>query len=671
MEELSATEGLALGLSRAYYALARTLRLNKLRDLIAAASLSVEAPVCLLGRSYSCSRYGSEEEALSHLLDHFQSILWMSYRRGFTPIPAGGAGLGSDAGWGCTLRSGQMILAQGLQRHLLGADWRWPDAAPAGSGSGAAPPPELARLLQLFWDTPAERNAFSLHNLCAHGRRCGVAPGRWLGPWVMCKALEATACVALQHHDDLGLTVAVLADAGGGAPLLVPARFEGAFAGGCGGSVQQAKAREEQQEQLQQQQDAEQQEGDRGQHGRLGGAAAGLGHGLLAAEESAPELISLDSCTLAVEAPLPAAALAASVGGGGGGSGGERGGGTPCRRGLILLVPLVLGLGKLNPRYVPQLEAVLAWPQSIGVVGGRPSSSLYFVGWQAAPTHTQQHQSRQQQHRQQQPHAPPAEHHGPQLKNNAVAVSAAPMACEPVPAAPAAATPGAEQQPRQQPKQQQASQPKQQGAQGRESTAAVGGVAGSSVIYLDPHQVQEAACSDDDWQTFHCEVPRSMALASIDPSLALGFYCGSLEEYRDLCARLAGLEARSGGAPLVCVASAEAAAAAAAGYESPDAPAWVSDELSSEEETEGEGDEEDAVAVELENGDEAAAFAPDAASGGQPSGSSSNPCSPRSSFVQYQAAAPPPPPLPHLGSPNGARISPRRASRSGSGWEVL
>lgn len=40
----------------------------------------------------------------------------------------------------------------------------------------------------------------------------------------------------------------------------------------------------------------------------------------------------------------------------------------------------------------------------------------------------------------------------------------------------------------------------------------------------------QAACCDDDWQSFHCEVPRSMALASIDPSLALGFYCGSLGE---------------------------------------------------------------------------------------------------------------------------------------------
>ncbi len=45
---------------------------------------------------------------------------------------------------------------------------------------------------------PADRNAFSLHNLCVHGRTAGVVPGRWLGPWVVCKALEATARAALQ-----------------------------------------------------------------------------------------------------------------------------------------------------------------------------------------------------------------------------------------------------------------------------------------------------------------------------------------------------------------------------------------------------------------------------------------------------------------------------------------
>ena len=40
------------------------------------------------------------------------------------------------------------------------------------------------------------------------------------------------------------------------------------------------------------------------------------------------------------------------------------------------------GSMQVNPRYVPQLQNLLQWPQSAGIVGGRPSSSLYFVGYQ-------------------------------------------------------------------------------------------------------------------------------------------------------------------------------------------------------------------------------------------------------------------------------------------------
>ena len=36
----------------------------------------------------------------------------------------------------------------------------------------------------------------------------------------------------------------------------------------------------------------------------------------------------------------------------------------------------------VNEKYIPQLREVLQWPQSIGIVGGRPSSSLYFIGCQ-------------------------------------------------------------------------------------------------------------------------------------------------------------------------------------------------------------------------------------------------------------------------------------------------
>lgn len=39
-------------------------------------------------------------------------------------------------------------------------------------------------------------------------------------------------------------------------------------------------------------------------------------------------------------------------------------------------------VAQINPRYCTQLQQVLTWPQSTGIVGGRPSSSLYFIGFQ-------------------------------------------------------------------------------------------------------------------------------------------------------------------------------------------------------------------------------------------------------------------------------------------------
>lgn len=49
---------------------------------------------------------------------------------------------------------------------------------------------------------------------------------------------------------------------------------------------------------------------------------------------------------------------------------------------LLLLVPLVLGLDRVNPRYIPSLKATFAFPQSLGVLGGKPGASTYIVGVQ-------------------------------------------------------------------------------------------------------------------------------------------------------------------------------------------------------------------------------------------------------------------------------------------------
>ena len=51
-------------------------------------------------------------------------------------------------------------------------------------------------------------------------------------------------------------------------------------------------------------------------------------------------------------------------------------------RPLLLLVPLRLGLDRLNEEYVPSLRALLGMPQSVGMIGGRPRRSYYFLGCQ-------------------------------------------------------------------------------------------------------------------------------------------------------------------------------------------------------------------------------------------------------------------------------------------------
>lgn len=49
---------------------------------------------------------------------------------------------------------------------------------------------------------------------------------------------------------------------------------------------------------------------------------------------------------------------------------------------LILFVPLRLGADKLNPVYTSCLTHLLTLDTCIGVIGGRPRHSLYFIGFQ-------------------------------------------------------------------------------------------------------------------------------------------------------------------------------------------------------------------------------------------------------------------------------------------------
>jgi hypothetical protein len=49
---------------------------------------------------------------------------------------------------------------------------------------------------------------------------------------------------------------------------------------------------------------------------------------------------------------------------------------------MLLVVPLRLGLDTMNETYFPSLKETFHLPQSLGVIGGKPRASYYFIGYQ-------------------------------------------------------------------------------------------------------------------------------------------------------------------------------------------------------------------------------------------------------------------------------------------------
>jgi hypothetical protein len=178
--------------------------------------------------------------------------VWLSYRTGMEPFgiePEGG--LRSDVGWGCMVRSGQMLLANALVLLALGRDWRPAggvgggdasggsgagegagaaegagagegegEGAGAGAGNGDRPRDgghAHAPILALFADAWAA--PFSLQRLTAEGERAvGLQVGSWYGPAAICVALARALATA---------RAAAAAHAAAAAPAATPALLDG------------------------------------------------------------------------------------------------------------------------------------------------------------------------------------------------------------------------------------------------------------------------------------------------------------------------------------------------------------------------------------------------------------------------------------------------------------
>eukprot|EP01118_Nematostelium_gracile_P017748 TRINITY_DN7686_c0_g1_i1.p1 TRINITY_DN7686_c0_g1~~TRINITY_DN7686_c0_g1_i1.p1 ORF type:complete len:339 (+),score=42.43 TRINITY_DN7686_c0_g1_i1:60-1076(+) len=118
-------------------------------------------------------------------LDAFYSLFWFSYRKDF-PVIAPSTWT-CDTGWGCMLRSGQMMLSQALACHFLGRDWKRAKGSPENN-------PEYSRVLRLFDDQPT--SPFSVHSIAIQGQKYGKNIGEWFGP----STIAQTLCDLVNTH---------------------------------------------------------------------------------------------------------------------------------------------------------------------------------------------------------------------------------------------------------------------------------------------------------------------------------------------------------------------------------------------------------------------------------------------------------------------------------------
>ncbi|XP_053684547.1 cysteine protease ATG4D [Sabethes cyaneus] len=268
-----------------------------------------------------------EEEGIEAFKRDFISRLWMTYRKEFQTMDD--SNYTSDCGWGCMIRSGQMLLAQGLMIHFLGRNWRWDSSGEnlrLNYNSLNYEDSIHRKIIRWFGDTSSRTSPFSIHTLVALGKETGKKPGDWYGPGAVAHLIRQAVKLGAQEIVDLdGINVYVAQD--------------------CAVYIQDI----------------------------IDECTISAASSIAPWQKKIPSNCSPNSSssnspcisnTKTASGPLPSQEN------------------TSDWKALILLVPLRLGTDKLNPIYSDCLKAMLSLDNCIGIIGGRPKHSLYFVGYQ-------------------------------------------------------------------------------------------------------------------------------------------------------------------------------------------------------------------------------------------------------------------------------------------------
>ena len=257
--------------------------------------------------------------------DDENSLFWFTYRFDFPEIVP--YRITTDAGWGCMLRSAQMMLAQALRMHYKGRNWRPPQAI-----ANRRLDSFMMKILSWFADYPSKMECiFSLHNMVAAGlTKYETLPGEWYGPSKVSYVMrdlctmhaERQAKEEMKGNSDVNRPI-----------FRVHVAAQGTVYRDAVDDLMR-KCRTPNKEE---------------KSGNRETQSVPLSHPL------DPMYSESGSTSLSNES-------------------------IPWDASLLLLVPLRLGLQNFNQDYAVQLAHVFSLRQSVGVLGGRPRGARWFYG---------------------------------------------------------------------------------------------------------------------------------------------------------------------------------------------------------------------------------------------------------------------------------------------------
>lgn len=265
---------------------------------------------------------GDYEDGFENFKKDFVTRIWMTYRKDFpamksdiktsSPLGSGSSVINytSDCGWGCMIRSGQMLLAQALVAHFLGRSWRYDIESQLFSTTEDH---IHRKIIRWFGDQRSRNSPFSIHKMVELGKKNGKKIGEWYSPGNIAHVLKEAVKLASKENIDLAsFHVYVAVDC----TIYNQDIFDECY------------SQENQTVPWQQSSSSSQQQQNQ--------------------KKSSPTKQKKITTW----------------------------------KHLILLIPLRLGQDKLNPIYGECIKAMLSLEWCIGIIGGRPKHSLYFIGYQ-------------------------------------------------------------------------------------------------------------------------------------------------------------------------------------------------------------------------------------------------------------------------------------------------